>query len=177
MANNDATNVKIGVCSVTYKGTDLGFTQGGVEVEVATESHEVLVDQFGTTPLADTITGRTCKVRVPLAETTLENLVALMPGATLITDGVDSTKLRVDVTSGVGTSLIDSAGVLSLHPKVLSASDVSEDFTLPLAATPGAINFAYKTDEERIFNVEFTAYVDTSAGNLLFQFGDLTASE
>ena len=176
MPNNDAANVKIGVCSITFKGTDLGFTQGGVEVEVATESHKTLVDQFGTTPIAENITGRSCVVRVPLAETTLENLVALMPGATLVTDGVDSNKKRVDVTSGVGTDLLAAAGELTLHPKALAASDLSEDFRLPLASTPGAINFAYKTDEERIFNVEFTAYVDTSNNDMLFSFGDTTAT-
>ena len=168
MPNNDATQVKIGVCSVTFKTVDLGFTQGGVEVEVATETHEVLVDQFGSTPLAESIMGRSVIVRCPMAETTLDNLVALMPGATLVTDAIDSTILRVDVVSGVGIDLLAVAGELILHPAAVAAGDESEDFVVPLAMTAGALNFAYKVDEERIFNVEFKGYVDTANGNKLF---------
>ncbi len=72
-------NVKLGVCTVLFDGNDLGYTKGGVEVEVATTTHEVKVDQFGETPISELITGRTVTVKTPLAETTLENLVAIMP--------------------------------------------------------------------------------------------------
>jgi hypothetical protein len=81
-------NVKLGVCSVLFDGVNMGYTKGGVEVEVATSSHEVKVDQYGETPIGEIITGRTVSAKVPLAETTLENLVAIMPGSQLITDGV-----------------------------------------------------------------------------------------
>lgn len=84
-------NVKLGVCSVLFDGVNLGFTKGGVEVEVATSTHEVKVDQFGETPISELITGRTVNATVPLAETTLENLVKIMPGSELITDGVKGT--------------------------------------------------------------------------------------
>lgn len=80
-------NVKLGVCSVLYGGENMGFTKGGVEVEVATTTYEIKVDQLGETPIGERITGRTVAANVPLAETTLENLVKIMPGATLITDG------------------------------------------------------------------------------------------
>lgn len=176
MPNNDGANVRIGVCSVTFKGIDMGFTQGGVEVEVSTETHKVLVDQFGSTPLAENIMGRTIVVRCPFAETTLDNMVALMPGATLITDGVDPLIKYVQVTSGVGDNMLDAAGLLTLHPKDKLVGDASEDFTVFLASTAGALNFAYKVDEERIFNVEFSGYVDTANGDRLFAFGDTTAT-
>lgn len=84
-------NVKLGVCSVLFDGVNLGFTKGGVEVEVATTTHEVKVDQFGETPISELVTGRTVSASVPLAETTLENLVQIMPGSTLVTDGVKGT--------------------------------------------------------------------------------------
>lgn len=168
-------NVKLGVCQVTFGGVDLGYTKGGVEVEVTTETHKVMVDQFGNSPVNEYITARNVMVRVPMAETTLENLVAIMPGATLVTDSGDPTKKRVDVVNGIGQSLLDIAQELTLHPIALDALDKSEDFTLPLAATAGAMNFAYKLDEERIFNVEFTGYPDTENNNVLFQVGDVTA--
>jgi len=81
-------NVKLGVCKVYYDGIDMGFTKGGVEVEVQSTTHDVTVDQLGETPIAQLITGRTITASCPLAETTLENMIAVMPGATLVSDGV-----------------------------------------------------------------------------------------
>src|SRR5512133_1322978 len=90
-------NVKLGVCNVTFNAVDLGLTKGGVEVEVTTETHKVMVDQFGNVPINEYIIAREVKIRVPMAETTLENLVKIMPGATLTTDGVTPTKKKVGV--------------------------------------------------------------------------------
>ncbi len=84
-------NVKLGVCSVLFGGQNLGFTKGGVEVEVATTTYEMKVDQLGETPIGERITGRTVSATVPMAETILENLVEIMPGATLTTNGVQAT--------------------------------------------------------------------------------------
>ena len=169
------SNVKLGVCSLTFNAVDLGYTKGGVDVEVSTETYTVMVDQFGNTPINDYIIGRTCTVTTPLAETTLDNLVSIMPGATKVTDAVDNTKIKVDVVNGVGTNLIDSAQELVLHPIAAGAS-VAEDFVIPKANTPGQMTFAYRLDEERIFNCTWTAYPDTSASNLLFTYGDKTAT-
>lgn len=174
MANNDAKNIKLGVCRVMFDGKDLGFTKGGVEVSVETETHEVQVDQTGQTPVNEFIMGRTVNVSCPLAETTLENMVAIMPGAKLVTDADpgdgSAPAARVDVTMGVGVSLLDWAKPLVLHPVALPDSDKSEDFTVFRAATPGAMSFAYKLDEERIFSCEFKGYPNEKG--LLFAFGD-----
>jgi hypothetical protein len=80
-------NVKLGVCNVFFDGVDLGLTKGGVEVTVTTETYKVEVDQFGSTVINEQIMGRNVMVTAPLAETTLRNLAATMPGSTLITDG------------------------------------------------------------------------------------------
>lgn len=278
---SNTQNVKLGVCNVYLDGVDLGYTQGGVSVEVSTDTHPVMVDQFGESEINEYIMKRSVKVSVPMAETTLENLVRIMPGASLtesggayatgtftftlnpddgetvsvngsvftfkttptlandvligasqaetltslasalnasnlaslsevsfsengtvlmithdlktlegnsfaisasdatasgatLLGGVSSQK-RVDVTNGIGTDLLKTAKVLTLHPKGNAANDVTEDFTVFRAATAGALNFAYKTDEERIFNVEFTGYPDNANGDKLFAVGDLTA--
>lgn len=167
-------NVKLGVCTVTFDSVDLGLTKGGVEVEVQTETHEVMVDQYGNTPVNEYIMARTVVVRVPMAETTLANLEAIMPGTTLVTNVSTPSKKRADVKTGTGLNLLDYAAKLVLHPKALVSTDKSEDFIVPLAATSGAISFAYKLDEERIFNVEFKGYPNATTG-LLFQIGDETA--
>jgi len=172
---SDTKNVKLGVCRIYFDNVDLGYTKGGVEVEVTTDTHKVTVDQFGETEINELITRRSVIVTAPLAETTLENMVKIMPGAVLVTDTVDPTKKRVDVKTGVGMSLLDLAKELRLHPKELPEDDQSEDFIIPKAATPGAITFAYRTNEERVFNVQFTGYPDP-ATELLFTFGDPTAN-
>lgn len=89
-------NVKLGVCTVLFDNQDMGFTKGGVEVDVTTDTHEVTVDQFGDTPIDELITGRKVTAKVPLAETTLENLVKIMPGSEMVTEG--GAKAEADVT-------------------------------------------------------------------------------
>ena len=173
MAESNTQNVKLGVCRVTFGGTDLGFTKGGVEVSVETQTHEVTVDQMGDTPINEYITSRSCTVTVPLAETTLENLVKVMPGATLVTDTKESTKKYVTVSTATGQSLLKVAQVLILHPIANADNDKSDDFTVMRAATAGAMSYSYKLDDERIFSCEFKAYADED-GNL-FKVGDTSA--
>jgi hypothetical protein len=281
---SNTRNVKLGVCSVTFNGEDLGYTKGGVEVTIATTTKEVMVDQFGNSPINEYILGRTCTAKVPLAETTLLNLARIMPGAIVngsggvkaagtlsvltavpiegdyfivntqkftfravpilstdvligvtptacaaslaaainasidsvvdsvtavaavgvvtltakevgvdtnaiglvksfatpanaavsgatMTGGVDLAIASVTVPNGVGISLITLAKPLVFHPQALPPEDRSEDFLMPLAATPGAATFSYKLDNERVFNVDFKAYPD-SVTRKLFVYGD-----
>lgn len=170
---SDIKNVKLGVCKVTFDGQDLGYTKGGVEVSVKTETHKVMVDQFGKTPINEYIMGREVQVKVPLAETTLENLVKIMPGASLVTDGVDPTKKVVNVPTGIGSNLLDIAKVLVLHPIGKPDSDKADDFTVFKAATAGALQFSYKLEDERVYSCEFNGYPD--AQGKLFAVGDTTA--
>jgi hypothetical protein len=275
---SDTKNVKLGVCRVLFNGTDLGYTKGGVEVEVKTDTHEVNVDQFGKTPINEYIMGRQCTVKAPLAETTLDNLVATMPGATLTSDGVFATgtvtiatqptngqtitingqtvtfktaaagpldvtiggttavtaanlatvlnassvpaialanyvaaanivtvtydlrgtagnaftiatgtagasvtvsgatlsggtavtAARVDVSTGIGIDLLSIAKELRLHPLGKADNDKSDDFVIPLAASSGALTFAYKLEDERVFNAEFKAYPDPTTNKLFY---------
>jgi hypothetical protein len=164
-----AENINLGTCSISFDGTDLGLTIGGVEVAVDTNSYETTVDQFGETVVGSRITGRNVTAKVPMAETTLGNLVLIMPGAVLSGDGN-----KVSVSTGIGTDLLAAAKVLILHPVDLAAGDKSQDFTIPLASTPGGINFAYKIDEERIYMAEFKGFPD--AAGLLFTYGDPAAT-
>jgi hypothetical protein len=172
---SDVSNVKLGACSVTFGGTDLGYTKGGVEVEITTNRKQVTIDQFGETAVNDYITGRQVMVRVPLAEHDLATLVSVLPGATLVTDGVDATKMRIDVDSGQGTSLRDLAQALVLSPTASNAS-ANEDFEVFLAAPVGDLSFSFRHDEERVYSIEFMGYVDTANGNQLFAIGDSTAT-
>lgn len=282
---SNTQNVKLGVCSVTFDGVDLGYTQGGVEVTVETQTKKVMVDQFGNSEINEYILSRSCKAKVPLAETTLENLVRIMPGAVMsqtggvkatgtvtfsvaaptdgdkvtvngldftfktaltgaanevlagatfsaaaanfakavndsidpkvinvsasaaagvvtitaddfgtwanaytlaktgtnittsgatLTGGVNATKKAVSVPNGIGIGLLALAKKLVLHPIANGPTDNSDDFTIPLAMTPGQMQFSFKLDQERLFPVEFSAYPD-SVTKRLFIVGDESA--
>lgn len=282
-------NVKLGVCNLYYGGVDLGLTKGGVDVEVKTDTHKSQVDQMGKTTINEYIMGRDVTVKAPLAETTIENLAMIMPGAkiatvggsvatgtitvatnpaagdtiivngdtvtfkvaaatteevtlgataaataaalatalnastskgiaqatytangTIITvnygaaavygadgskttdgnsftlgagtagvkvtlsgatlsGGQEPTSKSIDVSLGVGIDLLSIARELRLHPVAKAASDKSEDFVIPLAGTAGALKFAYKLEDERVYDTEFNGYPD--ANSKLFYIG------
>ncbi|HHO6394217.1 TPA: hypothetical protein ACRVMJ_005009, partial [Escherichia coli] len=52
MSNTHVKNIKLGACKVSFGGVDLGYTKGGVQVEVATETLKVTVDQLGQTVIS-----------------------------------------------------------------------------------------------------------------------------
>jgi hypothetical protein len=114
-------NVKLGVCSVLFDGVNLGFTKGGVEVEVATTTHEIKVDQLGESVIGELLTGRTVSATVPMAETTLENLARIMPGSVMETDGVKA----------VGTITLATAAPVNGDRITIGGEDVFTFRTAP----------------------------------------------
>lgn len=150
-------NIKLGACDVTFGDVSLGLTKGGVEVEVTTDTHEVKVDQFGETTVSERIMGRNIKVKVPMVETDIAKITAVMPGST-----IDAGQKTLTVKVGEGIDLVKLAQALVLTPR--NKDDYS--VTIPRAATAGSMSFAYKHNEERVFELEFTAYPD-STGHLM----------
>ena len=173
--NTNASNVQLGTCSVIFGSTDLGLTKGGVEVQVQTQTYKITVDQFGSTEINEYITGRTAMVKVPMAETDLALLAAVIPNSTLVTDSVTPSKKKINVGTSTGTSLRTFAAKLVLHPLAQSASSKNYDFVLPITCPKGDFTFAYKLDEERVYNVEFYGYPDLTTG-LLYVIGDESAT-
>ncbi len=145
----DTKNVKIGVCKVIYDGVDLGYTKGGVEVSVTTETHKVQVDQFGKSTVNELVMGREVKVKSPLAETTIDNLVKIMPGATKVgtagrpqisTVTVTATSSNASITADgtTYTSVPDGTPTVGEHCIALTAqinADPAARFTATTSAT------------------------------------------
>lgn len=69
------TNVIVCGTSVQLKvaTVDVGYTKGGVELEINSEYYNVIADQ-SLTPILRKMTARTCKVRTTMLEATLEHL-------------------------------------------------------------------------------------------------------
>ncbi|KAA0573364.1 hypothetical protein [Azospirillum sp. Sh1] len=166
-------DISLGVCDVTFDGIDLGSTKGGVEVSIKTSNYEVKADQLGDTPVKDVITGTTVEVKVPMLETNLTKLKSVMPQAVGI--GTSGSEVGVEIRSGVNIDLLDLAAELKLHPTGVDASYTKDDFTAFKAAPLPNFTFKYETGSERVYEVTFKCYPDTSANNKIAAFGKPTA--
>lgn len=163
-------NVKLGVCQVFFDGVDLGYTQGGVEVSVTTETHKVNIDQFGNTTVNEYIMGRQVTAKVPLAETTLDNLVTIMPGATLsVTGGAKATGTITVTTNPVANDTIVVNGATFTFKTALAGS--GNEVLIGASAAASATNLAAALNastDPAVSSTQFTvasAVVTVTAGS------------
>ena len=165
----DITNVKLGVCSVTYNDTDLGHTKGGVTVTYEPTYHDMTVDAYGETVIDKRLLGEKLTATVPLAESTLANLQIAIPEGT--TSGS-----KMSIGSSVGDALSDEAKVLVLHPVENAVDNLDDDVVFYKAVVASSVEIPYANDGERILEVEFVALLDESQsdGEYLGFIGDST---
>lgn len=161
-------NVKLGVCTVTFGGVDLGYTIGGVEVTYTPEYHETKVDQYAGVS-ERWLVGESLSAKVPLSENTLTVIKEAITHATDQTD-------HVTIGSEAGKRTSSLAKLLVLHPIANESSDTSDDVGIYKATVTNEITIAYKNDGEQIIEAMFTGMVDSgrSDGNLLGMIGDST---
>jgi len=162
-------NVKIGACDIYIDGVNLGLTKGGVVVSISTETKTANDNHFGDILSEELVVGREITVKVPIAETTLENIQKALPATSLT---VNSTKERLDIYENKGTKLRNAFSVeLQLRP--IHAASANEYFTIPIAISLGVTSLTYESKKQRVMEVEFRAYEDVN-GKLAY-FGDITA--
>lgn len=162
-------NVKLGVCTIVYKGVDLGHTIGGVEVTYSPEYHKTKVDQY-TGETEAWLVGEKLTAKVPLAESALTQLKAAMTHGT-----EDGGALTLGTVAGKRSSTL--AGLLVLHPVANDDADLSDDVAIWKAHSEGEVTLPYKNDGERIIEVTFNGLVDESRedGSFLGLIGDSTS--
>lgn len=167
-------NVKMGVCSVTYDGNDLGLTKGGTEFSYTPSYHTITVDQFGNTPINEYLIGEVASAKVILAESTLALIKAVCPSAAQVVDGAKS---KLTFGSKPGLELLSRSKKLVLHPLSMG-TDLSLDVTIYKAAIKSELRLNYKVDAEYVYEVTFSALIDETKGdgNLLFCIGDESAA-
>lgn len=136
--------------------TDLGATMGGVEQEVKQDYTNLEADQT-VDPVGARLTARLCVVKFKLAEPTLENLQLVLNGGT--------------AASGSGYKTFSpNIGVAATQPtyKALlfdgfSAGSLARRVIVRKVLSTAGVKFAYKKDEQTVYDVEFTAFfVSTS---------------
>lgn len=129
-------NIRLSACRVRWGGRDLGLTKGGVDVTLKTDTKQVQVDQFGNTPVNEYVLGRGITVKVPLAETDLDTLYAVMKqsGVTMTDNGV---KAAGTVTYSTQPAANDTITVNGHKFTFVATSPVGVDQVL-IGATLGA---------------------------------------
>jgi hypothetical protein len=119
----DTTEIEVGAADLTFGSVagpvgevlDLGGTIGGVRVGIETQSQEITVDQYGTTPVFMVILGRRGSATAPLAQTGLVQLEQLIPGS-----DYSAVNEELTVLSGTGDDLRDYADELVITSRTNS---------------------------------------------------------
>lgn len=166
----DLQNVKLGVCTVNFKTNDLGHTRGGVTLVYSPDVYDSTVDKYGSTVAKKFLIGEKLQVKVPLAESTIDNFGIAIPAGT-----ADANKVTIGRSAGY--DLTAEAGELILHPTANAAGDLSDDVKLYKAISTAEVEVGFTNDGERIIEVTFDAIVDESKtdGDYLGVIGDDTA--
>lgn len=140
--------------------TDLGGTQGGVQLTIAQEYKELEVDQVVDVP-GRRLTKRDVMIKTNLAEPTLANLALILNGGTSSTGGTAGTSyaaydpaMDTAATQPTYTStLFDGYAPNNKPRRVIVRKVLSID----------SVGAAYKKDDQTVFPVSFAAHwVSTS---------------
>lgn len=175
MANLSNLYVAAG-STITFKGVDLGHTVEGVELNVERETVEVKTDIYGNTPVDYVISGQKLTAKFKLAEATTGTLSYAIPESDWDEGAADD---HVHIGTKAGYSLRDDAGELVITPQGKNSDD-NHTVTLFKAVSTEPVAFAYKIDEQTVYEVTFTALVDESRsatdGRLLGRVGPAAIS-
>jgi len=149
-----AENIRIGACRVTWGGTDLGYTQGGVVVNIDVSAspanhigyptdYEYRVESTGVT------------VTCPLAEGSVNNILLTTPWET------------TSISAGQGVLLRQYAKALILTPLV----ETTEIVTVPMAVPISSVSLEYSSSPMRVIELTFRALTKTATDETLIEFG------
>ena len=140
-------DIRIGPCTLTFDGVDLGTTVGGVSLSLKTKTitygDDKIYDELKNEGVV--ITSRELSVVAPLAETNLNRLMTAFPDAVRIGN-------RVNMGSGTGHSMTSLARPLIITPLFSSPDNI---VTIPLAVPIGDVSIKYSCDDLLTYQVTF----------------------
>lgn len=158
--------------------TNVGFTDGGIELEYTPEVADHFVDQeLG--PVKSTLTSEQFIVRAPLAESTLQNLNKAISASKLTTVAPASGVTGKDIlVVGSGPITEFALGFEADSPE--AQADGTQGWRLLIVwrvLSVSAIGKAYRKGEKTMIPAEFRAQVESSKpkGERLFRLVDWTA--
>lgn len=175
----DIAKLETGPCNVYLDDVDVGALDDGVTVEVTSETTDLTASQFGTTPINKVITGVSVKVSFAMKEVSLDSFRAAISNSdAIVTDAVDPTKKKLQITPKAGTDLRSIASKLVLKPIIggVETADANKFYTAPVAAPDaGTVSIAFGNTEQRKINATFICFPDPLTNEVLI-LGDETAA-
>lgn len=149
------SDVNLGVADVTYDGTTVGHTSGGVTLNIDMSLSAATVDEFGETPIFHVDNGQTATVTVPLAQYDLDVMSIAFPFGTTNTTPENHTIGDISGTRSDGLTK-----ELVLTPKSSDFSGMA--VTIPRAMVTETSEIGFNTDDQTVIEVTFTAYPDSN---------------
>lgn len=161
-------------CRVTYKNVDLGATLSNVVVKIEESLADLKSDQLGTTVIDRKVSGFKVTIETELAEVKLkDNWEVVFPAHKLVTGGGGQKVFYFDST--VGTSMVDLAGQLVLHPLSKPDADKSTDILVWLATAEGKADLTFSPTDQQKLKVVWHMYPDfTTLPPRFMLYGDPT---
>jgi hypothetical protein len=98
------SNIKVEPCVAIFDGSDLGFTDGDIEVSMEEQGTEITAHQEGTNVLDMIRTGKMVELSLTLKETTVAKVAALLAHGGGTSTGV-AAQTTVDTVADVSGSL------------------------------------------------------------------------
>ncbi len=170
----DITKVRLGQCTLTYNGQDLGYTKGGCEVSIQNDVTEATIDEFGDAPVKAFHLGTRIEVKATFAEYNYDILTKVINGAVLIEGGdpggddpiVDA--LMIGQKGGVALA----GALLKLHP-VSAGGSAASDVEIYKAVVMGETKIPFKVDDQTVYEVTWVAIIDEGKadGSMLARLG------
>lgn len=145
-------NFRIGAGTLKIDGTDVGYTtEEGMVISYEPDIHFHLTGKFGTTPAKASLVGQKLTLEVWMAEHTFKNIENAYAGV---------------VNSGDKIKFGGLAGrEITGHELALEPFDDTSAWYFRNAVPTGAVEAAYKVNDERIIHVTFQALVDDTVSD------------
>jgi hypothetical protein len=118
-------NIKMRPCTVTWNATDLGYTEGDIEIKFKEKSVDITAHQTGTQVLDSIRTGTELELTLTLKETSVAQLETLfeVAGGTM----TPTTKASGWGSSRRFTGQLAGSQKLILHPVTITAGTLTDD--------------------------------------------------
>lgn len=158
----------IGPCMLVYDDEEVGASYGGTRIEFDVQDVESYSDKDGIQPKDAFITGTIVGVTTLLAQATLAELVAMIPGASMNGN-------RMEISSSVGTSENENAKELILKPIIGGEPTTDQalwvifDKAFP---RPDTAELVFDNATQKVWQLRFRIF--ENAEGVLAKFGTTT---
>jgi hypothetical protein len=159
---------EVGPCQIKFGGVDLGYTKGGTTFEHKEETVKITYDQTGKNVQNIIGIGGSAIVKTALANPTLAQLEALIPGAIIDVDG-----MLVKVSVGVDKRALAKELILTIMDGDVPSTDPDATLVIFKAVPTYEGNLKFDDSSQRSHAITFEALPDDLSTNLngLYRFG------